>query len=241
MKNKNLKAIVLAILAALFIILPAAVEAGIVSEDEPNDFISSAQNLDSFFVDTVGANVNEIAEMNEFGTLALKSVSVLGSSSDNTYDYYSFSVGMPGSRLALNTPVVFDIDYAWVNGLDTVIVLYDSAGNMLEDDAYGNHAYNDDSPFFINNAGDLSNYDDIVNSFLNYEFSSAGTYYIRVGQYYETHNNPANPYYYGAELNSGTGYVLHVSTIPIPGSVLLLISGFLGVVSIRWKSGKINK
>ncbi len=212
MKNRNLKALSLMLLAVFLIAVPVTVEAAYMVEDRdnPNDIL----DIDAYFSN----DINSFAELDESGTLAYWSASVYGFTGDSQYDYYSFSVGTGKSPLQLNTPVVFDIDFAAVNTLDTKIVLYDIDGISVLDS-------NDDSDF--RGPGDIGRTESVINSFLSYTFTNAGTYYISV-----------EDIDYDAEAPFYANYQLHVSSVPIPGSMILLISGLLGVISIRWKSGK---
>jgi Ca2+-binding RTX toxin-like protein len=82
---------------------------------------------------------------------------------------------------------IFDIDFS---GIDTLIELVDSTGTTVLN-------FNDDS---IADAGSSTG-----NSYLTYTFTSAGTYYLRVGQWSATTGNNAQP------LTAGQTYTLNIS------------------------------
>ncbi|ESQ73470.1 M10 family metallopeptidase C-terminal domain-containing protein, partial [Asticcacaulis sp. AC402] len=102
---------------------------------------------------------------------------------DGFYDVYSFVVDAAG---VVGT---FDID-ASVN-LDSFLELFDADGTRL--------AFDDDS--LITNGGGGSRFD--TDSFLTHTFATAGTYYIRVGEYVTATRSAA--------LEFGDGYTLQVS------------------------------
>jgi hypothetical protein len=156
--------VLLAAVAAMVVVYGGVALATPVSEVEPNDSIAQAQNIDGSFSLDSDANITD--------STTVPHATVNGTGND-TYDYYSFRVPQAG----VSTTGVFDIDGAWPS-FDSVLWLYDSNGNLIAD--------NDDldSP----DAGSVScdpGCDDepyTVDSYLAYAFSSAGTYYIQVGQ-----------------------------------------------------------
>jgi len=81
---------------------------------------------------------------------------------------------------------IFDIDFS---SIDTWIELVDSTGRLI--------AQNDDSTA---DAGSTAG-----NSYLTYNFTTAGTYYLRVGRWTPENGNFADP------LAAGTTYTLHMS------------------------------
>ncbi|BDQ34008.1 VPLPA-CTERM sorting domain-containing protein [Pseudodesulfovibrio portus] len=217
MNSRIVKTVWGLLLISLCIVGAKAANAAYTLEKNPNDSSATAQNLDPYF----SSDISYLVETDLSGTIANWSASVYGFSGDNTYDYYSFSVGTAGSSLHLGNAVSFDIDFAEVAGLDTVLTLYDTDGTRLL-------AYNDDSG--ADCAGDLES--DTFNSFFRYTFNTAGTYYIRVGQYLQSGS------LYGGPLVADATYHLHVGTTnptPIPGAVWLLGSGLVGLVGIRRK------
>ena len=217
MKRHTQSPIILMLSVLIILATPLISEAGYVIENELNDSYLLAQNLDPYF--TYGTN--QVIEIDSTGTLSDFSASVYGLSGDSTYDYYSFSVGTGSSPLMTNTLVVFDIDFAYINWVDTFLTLFDTDGTTLL-------AYNDDTSF--NGPGDMTS--PSLNSFISYTFTTAGTYYIRVSEF----NEQAPPY--GDVLSTDGNYQLHVSsisTIPVPSSLLLMIPGLLGYIRIRHK------
>lgn len=208
MKANILKVVFGVMLIPFFVLAPIMAEASYIKEQEPNDTAASAQSLDAYF----SYGTNSTIELDAAGTLASYSASVYGFSGDSTYDYYSFTVGTGGTDLALNVPVAFDIDFAYINSLDTILVLFDTDGTSLL-------KYNDDDP--VDGPGDIKA--NTLNSFLTYTFTTAGTYYIRVSQFSASQ-------VYGDVLSTDATYHLHVSTVPLPPSLLLMMSGLLGCV-----------
>jgi hypothetical protein len=128
-----------------------------------------------------GANPNII----DATTIPHVSIAAAGS---GTLDYYRFTV-TAGSR------GIFDID---TGGLDTLINLLDSNGNLVE--------WNDDS-LVIDGAGGSTasgGFGSTLDSFLDYTFATGGTYYLAVGTYNNGNTTPAN-------IPSGQAYQLQVS------------------------------
>ena len=129
-----------------------------VNEVEPNDSILQAQNIDRYFTLDSDPNITNST------TVPHATVNGTG---NNTFDYYSFTVPEAG----VFTIGLFDIDGAWPN-FDSYLRLYDSSSNVI--------AANDD------NAGDPGSEEVFpgftLDSYLEYNFPSAGTYYIEVGR-----------------------------------------------------------
>ncbi len=123
------------------------------------------------------------------------------------FDYYSFNIG-PDFALKTNTQVVFDIDLAYSSGLDTYIELYDMYGAQI--------TANDNSSF--NGPGDFA--PDTMNPFLSYTFDTAGQYYVGVSQ----------------NTNLAGIYLLHVSAVPLPSSIVLMVLGVVGFIGFKRKS-----
>ncbi len=110
-------------------------------------------------------------------------------------EYYSFTVGEAGTILS------FDID-GTSTGLDSYLYLYDAAGNLLFS--------NDDSSI---DAGSSKAQD----SFLSYEFSQSGTYYIMVNEWSSAG--------FGTGAPAGETYTLHISQA-LPDYVV--VTGYQG-------------
>jgi len=125
-----------------------------------HDF-ANAINLDGHF--TLGPN----ADVGNSETVPFVSIHATGNSA---YDYYSFTVTQDGST------AVFDIDYAAGHGgsFDSILKLYDGSGNNL--------VWQDDYSTSAGGGGSISGLD----SYLTYTFAQHGTYYIAVGQYYDS-------------------------------------------------------
>lgn len=196
----------------LLIAQPAICFAGYVNESGTNGDFANAQLLDPFFTYGVDANI----EIDAAGNRANYSVSVMGLGFDNTYDYYSFSVGTGSNNLALFTPVVFDIDLAQATGLDSFLTLYGTDG-ITELASNNNSLFNGPGDFFPTT----------TNSFFSYAFDTAGLYYIQVGQ-----NNGGSR----APITAFSSYRLNVSSVPVPSSLFLMFFGVLGFLGLKRKT-----
>jgi hypothetical protein len=156
-----------------------------VNEVEPNDSIAQAQNIDSYFTLDSDPNITDST------TVPHATVDGTG---NGTYDYYSFSVNQAG----VSTIGLFDIDGAW-NGFDSYLWLYDSNGALLEQ--------NDDAPPDAGSApGPCSVQPGTCDSYIQYNFRSAGTYYIQVGSF-----SNERPFCCISPVPGGVSYKLNVS------------------------------
>ena len=153
---------------------------GQVTETEPNSTLLAAQSIDGQWSLNADPNIGD-ANNNDTST-SIPHVTVTGTG-DGTVDYFSFTVGADNAR------AIFDIDFgdAGAVPLDSVITLYDSFGLLL--------ATNDDSLLAVLDPGSTA----AADSFLEYTFSAAGTYYIAVQSTG------------GTGVPVGASYSLHVS------------------------------
>lgn len=113
---------------------------------------------------------------------------------DDTFDYYSFTVGSAGDR------GIFDIDFGFGgNGpFDSELFLYDEGGRLL--------ASNDDRSTADGGGGSTS----ILDSFIDHNFALPGTYIIAVGEF-NSFDNPRAAGVDGRRPSSGADYVLQIS------------------------------
>lgn len=172
---------------------------------QDNSAFSTAQFIDSRYFDSkFDRDINS-----EFGTNVSTSslhASVMATG-DNTADYYSFNL-QTGQAF-------FDIDYAASFGgvFDSWIELYDSSFNLL--------AFDDDSS--PRESGSFSGLD----SFISYNLSNDGLYYVAVGSY---PNNSKIPFgaNYTLQISQGvTGFT--PSPVPVPAAIWLFASGILSL------------
>jgi hypothetical protein len=153
-----------------------------VVEVEPNDSRATAQNLD-------GATFTVANDPDITDSTTVPHVSVNGTG-DGTFDYYSFTVAHAGDR------GIFDIDHessVFGPGLDTMLFLYDSAGNLI--------AENDDGGGDPGSNGFLASY-------IDFTFAAPGTYTIAVAEYFSFDNGGEVD---GTPLSPGDAYTLQVS------------------------------
>lgn len=146
--------------------------------------------------------------------------SILGTG-DTSVDYYSFQANQGSLYL--------DIDNGINSGgsFDSWLELYDASFNLI--------AFNDDaqtdpgSQFSFSNRRSFS-----FDSFINYQVTSDDLFYVVVG-------GNANP----AGIPDGSNYTLHISnnssiappsTVPLPASAWLFISGLLGLIGVSRKN-----
>jgi hypothetical protein len=156
-----------------------------VNEEEPNDSIAQAQNIDGAFTLDQDPDIGDTTT-NTSTTIPHATVEGTG---DDSLDYYSFTVTQAGAR------GIFDIDYAAETGLDSFLVLYDS-------DGITELARTDDSDPAWGQGGSVSGLD----SYLEYTFATPGTYYIVVGRCCEFTPGVLPP-----PVPTGTSYELQVS------------------------------
>jgi hypothetical protein len=156
--------VALPLAAAAMVALPSAVSAQTVIEAEGNGTLANAQNLDGFFATAPNPFVTDSATRPH--------VSVLSGAPEQQYDFYKFSVTTTGSN------GTFDIDFGYIDSIgkyyDSVIALLDANGTEI--------VSNDDVEF-----DDLGSPDGFeaygIDSFLTHNFTSVGTYILRVGGY----------------------------------------------------------
>jgi len=138
---------------------------GIVIKAEPNNNLAAAQSLDGLFSLNYSANIG-VGFGNNTST-TIPHVTVDASQPNNTYDYYSFTVDSAGQQ------GTFDIDFGSGSGIsfDSYIYLLDASGNTI--------SRNDDSSTSSGAGGSFNSLD----SYLSYNFTQSGQYYIMVGRY----------------------------------------------------------
>lgn len=150
-----------------------------VIDTESNNSIDDAQNVDGGFNLSFSDNIgNETTNTSQI----MPHVSIIGSG-DDSYDYFEFSV------LTAPSQAIFDIDGASsLNGsFDSYLRLFNAQEVLL--------ASNDDSSQSAGESGSISSLD----SFLIYDFSETGTYYIKVSRFSDS------------VIPSGSTYTLHIS------------------------------
>ena len=180
-----------------------------ITEIEPNDRTDIAQNIDPFFSTGFVLNIESGPTSNDSATVPHVTINSLPG--DDTFDIFSFTVDMAGSM------GIFDTDNAEISGMDSYLRLFDVDGSTVL-------AENDDS-FFDGPGDQIAN---TFNSFLTYDFTNPGVYFIEVGETPLTPNGPPT------EVLPGSEYQLHVSLaapaqVPEPGTLALFGLGIIGV------------
>ena len=148
-------------------------------EQEPNNSFDTSQNIDAEF------NLNysvDIGDESSNTSQSIPHVSVIATG-DNSYDYYQFTVS------ATPSIGIFDLDYGKGHGgsFDSYIRLYDSQQSLIGE--------NDDASITYGQDGSVHSYD----SFLKYNFSSPGIYYLKVSTFSDS------------QISNGSTYTLHIS------------------------------
>ncbi|MCA9136973.1 MAG: DVUA0089 family protein, partial [Planctomycetales bacterium] len=161
-----------------------AVLGGILADVEPNNTISLAQQTDN--VQWSLASDGDITDSTSIPHLTVQGTG------DGTFDYYAFTVS------GANVRGIFDIDYGYTGvfpgSFDTELFLYDQTGTLLD--------LNDDAV-----AGDAGS-DSSLDSFIDYLFTSPGTYVVAVGRF---DSFPSQGGVSGNAPDYGDTYVLHLS------------------------------
>jgi hypothetical protein len=205
-----------ALAAATLIGFGSGANAGVVVESASNGSLPTAQDLSGYFTTDFNA---EIAN-----STITPHATVVSTGAESEYDYYTFTVATAGST------GLFDIDHAWGSNqsFDSFLALMDMSGNIL--------AVNDDDGI---DPGTISGLDSI----LGYNFTSAGTYAIRVGRCCSNGQGDFVGYPYNGS------YQLHVSlqspgitaAVPEPATWAMMLLGFGGIGMAMRRRGSSQK
>ena len=186
-----------------------ATTAQAVPEQEPNDFIFMAQNID-------GAGWNLNYDPNIADSTTVHHVTIEGTG-DGTFDYYSFTIANPYDT------GIFDIDFGDTGGagsMDAELFLYSLGGGLL--------AENDDASTSLGDGGSSIEYD----PFIQYTFQAIGTYVIGVGEWDSVGDFGEIT---GNVPDIGDTYTLQVSLegVPEPTTITLLLCGLMSLLCLR--------
>jgi hypothetical protein len=193
--------------------------ASLITEIEPNDPISSAQNIDGAF-SLGGDGLGTEANITGLGVIPWVSIQGNGnniSTEDGPYgaytvDYFSFTVDAGATA-------TFDIDFTYQ--IDSWLNLYTDTGTYL--------TYNDDSNWDPGSSTTLDSY-------LTYNFTSAGTYIIGVGNFYGGYAlSPDQEYTLQVTVE---GHSTDAAPVPEPATMLLFGAGLTGLAALKRRSIK---
>src|SRR4051794_5282094 len=175
--------VLLTAMAAMVVGYAGAALAAEVHELEPNDSIANAQNIDASFSLHSDHNITDSTTVPH---------ATIHGTGNYTVDFYRFTVPEAG----VNKISVFDMDQDPAQ-FQNNLRLYNSSGVLI--------AYSDDSTssgfYPYNDPGSAWTQD----SYLKYEFTEAGTYYIKVSEFNAGPTSPDNP------VPPTTHYKLNVS------------------------------
>lgn len=196
--------------AALLAAAPAI--AAPVAETEPNDSFATAQLIpgSSF---TLGVDP-DIGDMTMNTSTTIPNASIQAFAEKGGFDFFTFDVAAAGSR------GIFDIDYGFrdpiESNFDSQIALYDAAFSLL--------ASNDDAPSSFGASGSIF---EVGDSYLEFIFATAGTYYLQVGSF-----GSAGPRPFVISGGDVGDYELQISlTAPVPAPPALALFG-LGLAAL---------
>lgn len=206
-------------LSVAALVLAGSAQALVISDQEPNNSLTTAQSIDAFFSLDHSEDIGNEAGDNTSTTIPHVTIEGTG---DGTNDYFVFTVANAG------VTGIFDIDYGLGHGgsIDTVIGLWAVDGSVLD--------YDDDSSTQAGAGGSVHDYD----SFIQHTFAAAGQYIIGVG---ECCSSPGEGGWleYGNKPDNGDTYVLQVSieghalaptaSVPEATSIALIGIGLLGM------------
>ena len=157
------------LVGALMVGGSAGVQAGSLLEVEGNDSLATAQDVTAGFGTGFNANITNLDGVNVSTLFPNVSITATG---DGTFDYYRFTVAQD------NSLGIFDIDFGMPD-VDIEIALFDEAGNSLAEDDDFFAPISPNSEAIDDGAGSVHGFD----SFIEFIFSTAGTYTLGVAQF----------------------------------------------------------
>ncbi len=209
-------------------ILPGVVEATSINEIEGNNTLLTAQQLfGSDFTTGINTDIFD-SENTPWASINSNNPVNTYDLSTNSFDYYSFTINA-------GTTGYFDIDYGFTGdqtsgSADTYLTLLNSIGVVLEERDDGSDGFQADE-----DNGSMKHIDDddrtwFFDPSFSYDFTEAGTYYLKVSLY----NDLA--------LAQGDSYTLQVSLdpapVPEPTTILLFGTGLAGLAGSRIRRKK---
>jgi len=220
------RAIAVSAVLCLALACCTCLRASVVTESEPNDYYTQAQSVGGHFSLDYRADIDTLAVRNPDTTWTITQTNTstfaphatVEATGDGTCDFFAFS-GLAGQT------AIIDMDYTSPGVLGAkMTVWYSGYGS------YGGEyiAASSSTPNVAYDTGTTLSTD----PFLPIELPETGVYYIGVSDITAVAYSWTPTYYTRVGVKDGGEYIIHISLIPEPGTVLLLTWG-LAALAVR--------